>query len=165
MKATDKISKYCTYGEAIASQEATRRGLENIPDEQQLEAMKFVATEVFDKVREFLGKPLRSSSFFRSKTLNQKMPGTSTTSQHSKGEAVDMVCDGENKKIFDYIWGNLEFDQLIWEYGTEKEPAWVHCSRVAGRKNRNQVLRCTLGPNKKPVYAAFTLYKRPEKLA
>jgi len=153
MTLEEHISKYCTYGEAIQSQTASRLGIDNTPNEEQITAMKYVATEIFDPVREFLGGPLTASSFFRSPALNKVIGGSSTTSQHMKGEAIDMFKSGRNKEIFDYIRKNLAFDQLIWEYGNNTEPDWVHCSKVPVG-NRHMVLQCLRGAK----YVMFNLY-------
>lgn len=141
-----QISKYLTLAEAIKSQTAIRKGIDNTPDAEQLENMKYVATEIFDKVRDFVGGPLNASSFFRSKKLNDAIGGSSTTSQHMKGEAIDIDCDtfgnGTNNEVFEFIMNKLDKDQVILEYPNEKgDPAWVHVSKVRPpKKNRNQVL-------------------------
>lgn len=142
MNAQDKICKYCTYGEATHSQAAERLGIANTPNEEQLEHMKYVGAEIFDKVREFLNEPLMASSFFRSPQVNGNVVGSSKTSQHMKGEAIDMYKPGRHKEMFDFVRNTLDFDQLIWEYGDKVEPAWVHCSKVSYRANRKEVLRC-----------------------
>jgi len=140
------ISKYLSLAEAIKSQTAVRFGIDNAPTEEQLKAMQFVATNVFDKVREFVGGPLNASSFFRSPALNKAIGGSSSTSQHMKGEAIDIDCDtfgfGTNERVFAYIQGRLQFDQLIGEYpDAEGNFAWVHVSLVAApKKNRSEVL-------------------------
>lgn len=152
MNSADKISKFLNYGEATFSQTAVHKGIPNIPNEVQLAAMRYVATEVFDKVREKFG-PMSPTSFFRSPELNKAIGGSSTTSQHMKGEAIDIVKHGKNKEIFDFIRHNLVFDQLIFERGTDIEPDWVHVSRVP-KGNRHQVLQCT-APG---VYKIFDLY-------
>jgi len=153
MNLTEHISKYCTYGEAIQSQSASRFGIDNTPNEEQIQAMRYVATEIFDPVREFLQGPLTASSFFRSPALNKVIGGSSTTSQHMKGEAIDMFKAGRNKEIFDFIRKGLIFDQLIWEYGTNLEPDWVHCSKIL-EGNRHMVLQCLRGAK----YKLFDLY-------
>lgn len=103
--------------------------------------MKYVASNTFDKIREHFGKPLIVSSFYRSLKLNTAVGG-SKTSQHLTGEAIDIEGTGNvtNKMIFDWAKANLEFDQLIWEFGTKDEPGWVHISLKAKGKNRKQVL-------------------------
>ena len=138
------ISKYLNYEEATKSQTATRLGIKNEPNPQQLEAMKYVAVNVFDKVREFVGGPLHASSFFRSEKLNAAIGGSSKTSQHMKGEAIDIDCDtfghGTNQGIFDYIRVNLDYDQVIGEYpDANGKWSWVHVS-LKKSGNRKQVL-------------------------
>ena len=140
-----RISKYISYQEAVKSQTAHRCGIENIPDAVQLENMKRVGQEVFDPVREFTRGILYVSSFFRSRDLNRKIGG-SPTSDHCKGCAIDIDADVyaangvSNSDLFYYIQKELLFDQLIWEFGTDMEPAWVHVSKRA-KGNRKQVLR------------------------
>ena len=133
----DKISPYISADEATH----TNSGLENKPNLEQIRAMKLVARMCFDPVREYFGKPIRVNSFFRSEAVN-KAAGGSATSQHAKGEAIDMDGLGglTNLQIFNYIRDNLTFDQLIYEFGDDKNPDWVHVSYSA-KQNRNQVLR------------------------
>lgn len=137
----NSISKYISYVEATQSQTATRKKIANVPTPSQLKNMEHVAKNVFDKVREHFGTPLRVSSFFRCEALN-KAVGGAKTSQHVKGMAIDMQGTGDvtNAMIYEYIKNNLEFDQLIWEFGTDTEPAWVHVSLVNGF-NRKQIIR------------------------
>lgn len=137
------ISKYITYQEATTSQTAIRRGIKNIPSQNELVAMQLVGIRIFDVVREHFRTPLRVSSFYRNAELNSAIGGSSKTSQHVKGQAIDIQGTGKitNKMIFDYIKENLEFDQLIWEYGNDKNPAWVHVSYVSKEKNRKQILK------------------------
>jgi zinc D-Ala-D-Ala carboxypeptidase len=136
------ISKNITYKEATRSDTAKRLSIDNTPDAEQLENMKRVAENVFQPVRENFDCPIYVSSFFRSEELNKAMKGSSS-STHMKGEAMDLDADvfGEvtNAQIFHYIKDNLEFDQLIWEFGTEEEAAWVHVS-LSKNNNRNQIL-------------------------
>lgn len=143
---TTKISKYLTLAEATYSQTAIAKKIDNTPTPDQIEAMKFVAVNVFDRVREFVGGPLYASSFFRSVKLNKLIGGSSTTSQHMKGEAIDIDCDmfgnGDNLSVFNFILENLKFDQLILEYPNESGmPSWVHVSLCRERhRNRREIL-------------------------
>lgn len=141
----EKISKHISYKEATRSNTAIRKGINNTPDGDQLIAMKLVAEKVFEPMREHFGKPIRINSFLRVSALNVAVGG-SKSSQHCKGEAIDM--DGlnglTNREIFNYIKDNLDFDQLIWEYGTDKEPDWVHVSYSANG-NRKQILKAIKG--------------------
>lgn len=139
-----KISNYLTYDEATKSPTAIRLGIPNEPNPVQLANMKYVAVEIFDKVRLFVGGPVHASSFFRSQELNDAVPGSSKTSQHMTGEAIDIDCDtygfGNNLQVFDFIRNELIFDQVIAEYPDKfGMPAWVHASRTK-LNNRGQVL-------------------------
>lgn len=135
-----KLSENLTLREAITSQTAERKGLSNTPSQATIETMKITAGKVFQPVRDHFGKPIRVSSFYRSPAVNAAVGG-SKTSQHRTGEAIDMQGTNglKNSEIFNYIRKNLDFDQLIWEYGTAKEPAWVHVSYTTKRKNRKMV--------------------------
>jgi len=132
------ISKHITLTEATKSNTATRLGINNTPNEATIETMKLTAEKVFEPLREQLG-PIRISSFYRSPDLNRAIGG-SKTSQHCKGEAID--CSGinvTNKELFNAAC-ELEFDQLIWEFGTLEEPQWIHIS-YSKTHNRKQILR------------------------
>lgn len=133
------ISKHITYEEATKSQTAIRKGIENVPSVAELTAMKLVAEKIFEPLRDHFDIPIGISSFYRSKALNKAIGGA-PNSQHCKGEAMDIDADifggVTNTRIFEWIKNNLEFDQLIREYG---ENGWVHVSYKASG-NRNQVL-------------------------
>lgn len=136
------ISAHITYEEAIFSQTAIRHGIKNHPTSDILERMKLVADKCFEPVRNHFNVPIKISSFYRCEELNRKIGGA-RNSQHVSGEAIDMqAIPGTgitNKMIHDYIKDNLVFDQLIWEYGTVDNPAWVHVSfKKSG--NRQQTL-------------------------
>lgn len=135
------ISKYITYDEAITSQTAIRKGIDNKPTNIELINMQLVAIRVFDVVRDHFKTPLRVSSFYRCLKLNTAVGGAKN-SQHKLGQAIDMQGTGDvtNKSIFEFIKNNLDFDQLIWEFGNETNPAWVHVSYVSKEKNRKQIL-------------------------
>jgi zinc D-Ala-D-Ala carboxypeptidase len=135
------ISNHITYDEATVSQTATRKGIKNIPNAQELARMKNVATKIFDKVRDHFDVPIKVSSFFRSKELNAAVGG-SKTSQHMTGEAIDMQALGKitNAQIYNYIKDNCEFDQLIIEGVSKNYIAWIHVSLRLVGKNRKQIL-------------------------
>jgi len=144
-----RISKHISLKEGVHSNTATRRGVRNNPNKKQLENMKLLAEKVFEPMRVHFGKPIRINSFFRSVKLNLAIGG-SKTSQHCKGEAIDM--DGlnglTNAEIFNYIKDSLDFDQLIWEFGTDLEPDWVHVSYTESRPNRKRCLKAYRQNNK-----------------
>lgn len=137
------ISKTVSLQEATKSQTAIRFGIENIPNETQIKAMQDTCIHVVDKVRAKFGDAVDVSSMFRSEKLNKKIGG-SKTSQHMKGEAVDMDSKDNslNLAIFNFIKDNLVFDQLLLEFpDANGVPSWVHCSYVEHpKKNRGQIL-------------------------
>lgn len=151
-----QLSKYTTLQEVIKSNQASVLQIPNIPNAEQVANLKLVCTEIFDKVREHFGKPIGISSGFRSVELNNRIGG-SKSSQHMEGKALDI--DGDlfggvsNKEIFDYIKNNCIFDQLIWEFGTENNPDWVHVSYDKG-VNRKQILRA-IKSGGKTIYRPF----------
>ncbi len=135
-----RISKHISYKEAVRSDYAKKHKIENEPNDEQLENMKLIAKEVFEPLRKWVGGPIKVNSFFRSEDLNTGIGG-SKTSSHLKGQAIDLTTMGlkTNKQIFDYIKDNLEYDQLIWEYG-RVNPKWIHVS-FNQVKNRKQAFR------------------------
>lgn len=137
-----KISKNVSYSEAIRSNTAKRLGLDNTPNKYHYINMKILCEKVFEPLRLHFANPIRISSMFRGKALN-KAVGGSKTSQHCKGEAMDIQGTNgvSNAELYYFIRDNLDFDQLIWEYGTNEEPAWVHVSYTDSRQNRKQTLK------------------------
>lgn len=139
----ENISKHITYAEAIHSNTAKRKGIDNTPNIKQVETMKLTAEKIFEPLREFVGGPIKVNSFFRSPELNEAIGG-SKTSQHCKGQAID-VDDvygyKTNAEMYTWIKENLNFDQMIWEFGTDMNPNWVHISYVSEEDNRNRCLK------------------------
>jgi hypothetical protein len=140
-----KISEHLDLSELIRSESAKRNGISNMPTEAHIANLKLLAEKIFEPIRNNFRCPIHVSSGYRSKELNAKIGGA-TTSQHSSGEAIDLDMDGTpngvtNKMIFDYIYKNLDFDQLIWEFGTNENPDWVHVSYESTGKQRKQVLK------------------------
>lgn len=155
----EKISENLSLIEVTRSSTAKRLGIDNTPTPEHLANLKLLAQKIFEPIRAHFGKPIGVSSGYRSAELNKATPGASTTSQHSSGEALDLDQDSTgtgitNKQVFDYIKNTLEFDQLIWEYGTDKNPDWVHVSYESKGKQRKQILRCTR-VNGKPHYSVY----------
>tara|TARA_R110002020_G_scaffold459821_1_gene678044 strand:- start:641 stop:1096 length:456 start_codon:yes stop_codon:yes gene_type:complete len=136
------ISKHISDKEGVYSNTAIRRGIENKPNEEQLANMKLIAEKVFEPLRAWAKGPIKINSFFRCEELNTAIGGSSR-SQHCKGQAVDLDDTFKfktNSEMFHYIKNNLDFDQLIWEFGTEENPAWVHASYVSEEVNRKRCL-------------------------
>lgn len=136
------ISKHISYKEAIKSNTALRLNLDNTPDDYQMSNMVNIAINVFEPLREWVGGPIKINSMYRSQELNQAIGG-SKSSQHCEGRAIDLDDTfgyKTNAEMFNYIKENLNFDQMIWEFGNEKNPAWVHVSYVSEDQNRNRIL-------------------------
>ena len=137
------ISKHISYKEGIHSITAIRKGIDNEPNEEQLANMKLVAEKVFEPLRIFINGPIKVNSFFRSPDLNKAIGG-STKSQHCKGQAIDIddtYGKATNAEMYWWIKDNLDFDQMIWEFGNNDNPDWVHISYVSPDKNRNRCLK------------------------
>ena len=140
-----KLSEHLDLSEVTKSDMAKRKGISNEPTPEQLENFKKLAENIFEPIRKHFNQPIFISSGYRSKELNTAIGG-SLTSQHCSGEAIDIDMDGRsntvtNKAVFDYIKGNLNFDQLIWEFGTDSNPDWVHVSYESTGRQRKQVLK------------------------
>lgn len=139
-----KLSDNLSLKEVIKSNTAIKNGIDNNPTEEHLKALKTIANEVFQPIRDYFDVPIAISSGYRSRDLNIAIKG-SATSQHCKGEALDLDADVfgrvTNAEIYNYIKDNLEFDQLIWEFGTDEEPNWVHVSYTTKKANRKMLLK------------------------
>ena len=139
-----KLSENLSLKEVVKSNTAIRRGIDNTPNKEQLKNLELIADNIFQPLRDELGV-IYVSSGFRCKDLNIALGG-SRSSQHCKGEALDLDNDGKNgaasnTEIFNYIKNNLVFDQLIWEFGDNKKPNWVHVSYTNKEPNRMQILK------------------------
>tara|TARA_R100000030_G_scaffold38176_1_gene28626 strand:- start:630 stop:1085 length:456 start_codon:yes stop_codon:yes gene_type:complete len=137
------ISKHISYKEGVYSITAIRKGIDNEPNEEQLSNMKLVAEKIFEPVRTHFKVPIKVNSFFRSPDLNKAIGG-STKSQHCKGQAIDIddtYGKATNAEMYWWIKENLDFDQMIWEFGNNDNPDWVHVSYVSPDKNRNRCLK------------------------
>ena len=135
------ISKHISYKEATHSATALRRGLDNTPNDEQLKCMEEVAENLFEPLREWVGGPIKVNSFFRGEPVNTAIGG-STRSQHMKGQAIDIADTfghKTNAEMYHYIKDNLDFDQLIWEFGDDKNHNWLHISWVSHRPNRKKL--------------------------
>jgi hypothetical protein len=147
-----QLSKNLALSEVTRSETAKRRGISNMPTPEHIENFKKLAENVFQPIRDHFGVPIRISSGYRSAALNKAIGGAGKTvngvyvpsSQHCKGEAIDIDMDGTtvtNKQIFDFIKANVNFDQLIWEFGTDANPDWVHVSYNSDGAQRKQILK------------------------
>ena len=139
MNLTENVS----LKELTKSESATRFGISNEPTEEALSNLQKLATHILQPVRDHFGKPLIITSGYRSPELCLKI-GSTTTSQHTKGQASDFEIGGiANKDLSDWIHQNLDYDQLILEFWKPEDPnsGWVHCSFKGEGQNRKQYLR------------------------
>ena len=145
-----KISKHITYKESTRSVTALRLGIENVPNDYELQNMELIAEKVFEPLRQAVNGPIKINSFFRCEELNKAIGGSSR-SQHCQGRAIDIddvYGYVSNSYMYYYIKDNLDFDQLIWEFGTDTEPDWVHVSYVDSDSNRKRCLLAYKEDNK-----------------
>ena len=138
-----QLSKNLYLSEVTKSRTAKRLDISNEPTIEHLINLKELALNIFQPLRDYYGVPIYISSGYRSEALNKAIGG-SKSSQHCKGQAIDIDRDAfnspNNSEIFEYIKNNLEFDQLIWEFGSNTNPDWVHVSYNNKGSQRKQVL-------------------------
>lgn len=151
------LSEHFSKLEVTNSPTATKYKINNDPSEDQWKRIQILINEILEPVRVEINSPIKVNSIFRSKKLNEKVKGSST-SQHlaNNGAAADIEClELGNKKLFDLIKDKYNFDQLIWEYGDNNNPDWVHVSYVSNEKNRNQILKCIKDSKGNPKYIKY----------
>jgi len=139
-----QISEHLTLAELIRSESAKRNGITNMPPPEHIANLKLLAENIFEPIRANFRCPILISSGYRSKELNKLIKGSSKTSQHNLGQAIDIDMDGTsygvtNEDIFNFIKNKLPFDQLIWEFGNNINPDWVHVSY--SDRHRKEILK------------------------
>jgi len=143
-----KLSEHLSLKEVTYSATAIKNGINNKPNIGQILVLKEMASNVFEPCREFIGGPLKVTSGYRGPDLNKRIGG-SLTSDHTISDhataALDIDCDvyggKTNAELFHYIKDKLDFKQLIWEFGDDTNPNWVHVSySVNPHFNKREVL-------------------------
>ena len=150
MRLTDNF----TLAELTKSQTAERCNIDNNPDKEHIDNLQKLCDNILQPVRDYFQKAVVIASGYRSPELSQKI-GSSSRSQHCKGEAADMEIPGvSNKELADFINDNLDFDQVILEFHNPDEinSGWVHVSYV-GDKNRSEYLLAEKDENGKVRYS------------
>lgn len=150
------LSEHLDLIEVTRSETAKRKNVSNQPTPEHTENLKKLAENIFEPIRKHFNKPIFISSGYRSKELNTAIGG-SLTSQHCKGEAIDIDMDGSsggvtNAMVFNYIKDHLNFDQLIWEFGNATAPDWVHVSYSSSGRQRKQILKAVRNSAGQTVY-------------
>ncbi len=136
------ISRHFTLREACRSMTADRCGIDNTAPPEVAKNLILVAENILEPIRHYFDIPFSPSSWYRCLELNKTI-GSKSTSQHVKGQAVDIeVPSLSNLKLAQWINHNLDFDQLILEFYNEDDPmaGWVHVSYVSPEDNRREVL-------------------------
>ncbi len=137
------ISKHISDKESMYSRTAQRLNIDNIPTEDHKQNMVELAENIFEPLRSYVGGPIKINSFYRSPKLNKAIGGSSK-SQHCHGQAIDIddtFGRMSNAEMYEFIKENLDFDQMIWEFGNDSNPNWVHVSYVSPQQNRNRCLK------------------------
>ena len=148
------LSKHVSLHEGVYSRTAQRLGLKNDPTDEHLLNMITISEKVFEPLRAHVGGPIKINSFYRGPDLNKAIGGSSK-SQHCHGQAIDLddtYGHRTNASMFTFIKNHLDFDQMIWEFGTIGNPNWVHVSYVSPEKNRNRCLKAYKDKNNKTKY-------------
>jgi hypothetical protein len=136
-----RISEHFSLAELCNSASAKRHGISNVADDKSIKNLTILAENILEPIRKHFEQPIHISSGYRCAALNKKVGG-SKTSQHLIGQAVDIDNDNteiSNAEIFNFIKDNLKYDQLIWEFGNDENPDWVHVS--FSNKPRKQILK------------------------
>jgi len=144
------ISKHISDKEGVYSRTALRLEIKNKPNKQQLNNMVELAENIFEPLRSYANGPIKINSFFRSPELNKAIGG-SGKSQHCNGQAIDLddtFGHLTNAEMYSFIKEHLDFDQMIWEFGNDDNPDWVHVSYVSPQENRNRCLKAYKQNNK-----------------
>lgn len=139
----ERISEHVSYREGVKSNTATRLNINNTPDSYALSNMSAVSIQLFEPLRRWVNGPIKINSFYRSEDLNKAIGGSSR-SQHCQGRAIDIddtFGHKSNAEMFNYIKDHLNFDQIIWEFGDDNNPDWVHMSFVSSNENRGRALK------------------------
>ena len=148
-----KLTENFSLNELTKSQTAERKGIDNTPGTEHQENLKSLCEMILQPIRDHFGRVVSVSSGYRSQELCVAI-GSSTQSQHAKGQASDFEIFGvSNKELADWIDENLDYDQLILEYWNESDPnsGWVHCS-YSESNNRRQYLKAYKDENNKTCY-------------
>jgi len=154
-----KISNFVWLSEVTKSNTAIRKGIDNVPNEKQLNNIATLAVSLFDPLRIWVGGAVKINSGFRSEALNKAIGGAKS-SQHcaNNGAAFDIddtFGHATNAQMFHYIKDMMSFDQLIWEFGDDNNPDWVHVSYVASSTNRMEVLVAKKNSNNQTYYVNY----------
>ena len=133
-----KLSEHFTLEEMCYSETARKLGIDNRPSEAEIKNLKELCMNVAEPIRARFGA-FSPSSGYRSSKLNTAVGGKKT-SQHCKGQAMDIPRIGNGKHslmhIYNWIRNNIDYDQVIFEHDSLGNK-WIHVSYVSKEKNRH----------------------------
>ena len=166
MESTGTLSKNLSYQEAIRSGVAKRLGINNEPNSKQLHVMRVLANDIFQVVRSHFGDKIYVSSFYRCPKLNEAIGGAAQSDHMIMEDVAAIDLDNDiweaetgisNADIFYFIYDNLDYYKLIWEFGDSDKPAWVHISySTDSKKNkRKQTFRAVRDSLDRVSYTIF----------
>lgn len=135
-----RLSPHFTLEEMIHSDYAKKFGINNIPSQQVIKNLGYLAHNLLEPLREYLGKPIVITSGYRCEKLNRKVGGSSS-SQHLYGQAVDIWVQGISPQLlYEKIkQSGLDYDQLIHE--KTKNAEWVHISYSKHNRHQNLIYK------------------------
>jgi zinc D-Ala-D-Ala carboxypeptidase len=146
------LSEHFTLAEMTLSPTAIRKGISNTPNAQAIKNLKALCNNVLEPLRAHIGGPIKISSGYRSEGLNSLIGG-SKSSQHKTGQAVDIDLKNKSAEAFKWIIANLDYDQIIWEFGNDSQPDWIHVS-YSTKINRKIAMRA-IKSNGKTKYVPY----------
>jgi len=146
------LSKHFTLAEMTFSPTAIKKGIDNTPNAQTVRNLQTLCEKILEPLRVHIGGPIKVSSGFRSEVLNSLIGGAKS-SQHKTGQAVDIDLKDKSAMAFKWIMENLDYDQIIWEFGNDSQPDWIHVS-YSTKGNRKNAMRA-IKSNGKTKYVPY----------
>lgn len=146
------LTEHFTLAEMTFSPTAIKKGIDNTPNAQAIRNLTALCEKVLEPLRAHLGIPIKISSGYRCEVLNSLIGGAKS-SQHKIGQAADFDIKDKCAEAFHWIKDNLDYDQIIWEFGNDKQPDWIHVS-FSTKGNRKNPLKA-IKLNGKTKYIPF----------
>ncbi len=146
------LSTHFTLKEMTFSPTAIKKGIDNTPNAQAIKNLQALCEKVLEPLRSHIGGPIKVSSGYRSDALNSLIGGAKS-SQHKTGQAVDVDLRDKSAEAFKWIMANLDYDQIIWEFGNDEQPDWIHVS-YSTKGNRKNAMRA-IKSNGKTKYVPY----------
>lgn len=146
------LSQHFTLAEMTFSPTAIKKGIDNTPNAQAIRNLTALCEKVLEPLRAHVGGPIKISSGYRCEVLNSLIGGAKS-SQHKFGQAVDIDLKDKCAEAFHWIIENLDYDQIIWEFGNDKQPDWIHVS-FSTKGNRKNALKA-IKSNGRTKYIPF----------